>query len=65
MLERLNEEAIAVFAVQMASSKHKHREMMITPTEQKLSADLFEVFQPLADAAKIVLGHLYPCLSYV
>lgn len=65
MLERLNEQAIAVSAVLMSSTKQKHRELMLTPVEQKLAMDLCKVFQPVADATKILSGHFYPSLSYV
>lgn len=65
MLQRLNEQVIAVSAVLMGSSKQKHRDMVLTSGEQKKSEELCTVLQPLADATKILSGHQYPSLSFL
>ena len=65
MLQRFNDQAIAISAVLMGSSKQKHRDMAITATEQKITEDLCSILQPVTDATTILSAHKYPSLSYM
>ena len=60
MLQRFNEQAIAISAVLMG--KQKHRDMAVNVTEQKITENLCSILQPVADATTILSGHNYPSL---